>query len=122
MAAEIARNHGDKDDAPVTTRVASSSVDDDRARAVERKSSGVPHRRTDPSETLDPVRLRHKLLPFGTTRSLWDLAMLVLVLYTAVVLPFDLLVVPNDEQLPTVMEGIEGAVRAAGVDIYVPRS
>ena len=58
MAAEIARDHGGKDDAPVTTRVASSSVDDDRARAVERKSFRVPHRRTDPSETLDPVRRR----------------------------------------------------------------
>jgi hypothetical protein len=58
-------------------------------------------------EMVDEHTLRGKLLPFGTTRVLWDGLTLLLVLYTAVVLPVDLLVLPREFSTPLWMEVLE---------------
>ena len=58
-------------------------------------------------EMIEPRALRWRLLPFGTFRTAWDVFILLLVIYTAVVLPFDLLVLPAGTPMPPIMDAFE---------------
>ena len=59
----------------------------------------IPTKRTAHSYLIDDfseAELRWVILPFGTFRGIWDVVTLLLVLYTSVVLPYTLCIMPAD--------------------------